>query len=107
MVILREVRFLNFFDRMSVAKVMRSSTLALLILLAAARACETAEVRIHWTVPSIFHFLAHPQIMHCVKDITRKRTFTRVTHASEHVGKKIINKLSLAKDLLKISFCYV
>ena len=93
MVILGGVCFLNFFDQMSVAKVMRSSALALLTLLAAARARvgrnAKITVSIHWTVPSNFHFLAYPQKMHCFKDITRARRFTRFVHASEHVGKKI------------------
>ena len=55
------VRFLNFLDQMSVAKVMRSSTLALLTLLAAARPRKSS---INLTVLNNFHFLAHPQIMH-------------------------------------------
>ena len=50
---IRGVRFLNFLDQMSVAKVMRSSTLALLMLLAAAgaRVGRSAKitVSIHWT----------------------------------------------------------
>ena len=45
MVILGGVRFLNFLDQMSVAKVMRSSTLALFTLLAAARMHKSAEVQ--------------------------------------------------------------
>ena len=77
MIILGGVRFLNFLDQMSVAKVMRSSTLALLTLLAAARARKSAEVSIHWTVPSNFCFLAHPQKMHCLKDITRVHIYVR------------------------------
>ena len=76
---IRGVLFLNFLDQMSVAKVMRSSTLALFTLLAAARARESVDVSIHWTVLSNFYFLVHPQIMHCLKDITHVRTFMHVT----------------------------
>ena len=56
-------------------------------------------VSIHWTVPSNFHFLAHPQKMHGLKDITRARTFTRFVHASEHVRKKIRKRKSCASSI--------
>ena len=62
----------GFLDQMSVAKVMRSSTLALFTILAAARFGRS----IHWTHPSNFDFLVHPQIMHCLKDITHTHVYT-------------------------------
>ena len=56
-------------------------------------------VSIDWTVPSNFCFLAHPQKMHGLKDITRARTFTRFVHASEHVRKKIRKRKSCASSI--------
>ena len=58
---------------MSVAKVMRSSTLALFTLLAAARVrvgrSAKITVSVHWTLLTNFYILAHPQIIHCLEDI--------------------------------------
>ena len=67
---------------------MRSSTLALCTLLAGARTgvgrCVKITVSKHWSLLTNFNFLAHPQIMHCLKDITHAHTFTHVVRACEH-----------------------